>query len=133
MAGLNWMYDFSPSLQFGGTFMHLNEKPLTSKVTMGDEPLVNTMYGLNLNWKHESQALTNIIDKIPFVNATKPSSINFRAEMAALQSSVSDKVQGQASYIDDFEAAESGINIAQPSAWTLSAVPKGMKGYGLSG
>ena len=133
MAGLNWMYDFSPNLQLGGTFMHLNEKPLTSKVTMGDEPLVNTMYGVNLNWRHESQAITNIIDKIPFVNATKPSSINFRAEMAALQSSVSDKVQGQASYIDDFEAAESGISILQPSAWTLSAVPKGMKGYGKSG
>jgi len=133
MAGLNWMYDFNPNLQMGGTFMHLNEKPLTSKVTMGDEPLVNTMYGLNINWKHESQALTNIIDKIPFVNATAPSSINFKAEMAALQSSVSDKVQGQASYIDDFEAAESGISISQPSAWTLSAVPKGMKGYGKSG
>ena len=133
MAGLNWMYDFSPEFQMGGTFMHLNEKPLTSKVTMGDEPLVNTMYGVNLNWKHESQAITNIIDKIPFVNATKPSSINFKAEMAALQSSVSDKVQGQASYIDDFEAAESGISISQPSAWTLSAVPKGMKGYGKSG
>ena len=133
MAGLNWMYDFSPDFQLGGTFMHLNEKPLTSKVTMGDEPLVNTMYGLNINWKHESQAITNIINKIPFVTATKPSSINFKAEMAALQSDVSDKVQGQASYIDDFEAAESGINIAQPSAWTLSAVPKGMKGYGKSG
>ena len=133
MAGLNWMYDFSPNLQLGGTFMHLNEKPLTSKVTMGDEPLVNTMYGLNINWKHESQAITNILDKIPFVTATKPSSINFKAEMAALQSSVSDKVQGQASYIDDFEAAESGISISQPSAWSLSAVPKGMAGYGLSG
>ena len=133
MAGVNWMYDFSPNFQLGGTFMHLNEKPLTSKVTMGDEPLVNTMYGLNISWRHESQAITNIIDKIPFVNATKPSSINFKAEMAALQSSVSDKVQGQASYIDDFEAAESGISIAQPSAWSLSAVPKGMKGYGKSG
>ena len=133
MAGVNWMYDFTPDFQMGGTFMHLNEKPLTSKVTMGDEPLVNTMYGLNMNWKHESQALTNIIDKIPFVNATQPSSINFKAEMAALQSAVSDKVQGSASYIDDFEAAESGISILQPSAWTLSAVPKGMKGYGLSG
>lgn len=133
MAGVNWMYDFSKDLQLGGTFMHLNEKPLTSKVTMGDEPLVNTMYGLNINWKHESQAITNILDKIPFVTATKPSTINFKAEMAALQSSVSDKVQGQASYIDDFEAAESGISISQPSAWTLSAVPKGMKGYGKSG
>lgn len=133
MAGLNWMYDFSPNLQMGGTFMHLNEKPLTSKVTMGDEPLVNTMYGLNISWKHESQAITNIVDKIPFVNATKPSSINIKAEMAALQSSVSDKVQGQASYIDDFEAAESGISISQPSTWSLSAVPKGMRGYGKSG
>lgn len=133
MAGLNWMYDFSPNFQMGGTFMHLNEKPLTSKVTMGDEPLVNTMYGLNMNWNHESQAITKIIDKIPFVNATKPSSINFKAEMAALQSDVSDKVQGQASYIDDFEAAESGISISQPSAWSLSAVPKGMKGFNKSG
>ena len=133
MAGLNWMYDFSQDFQLGGTFMHLNEKPLTSKVTMGDEPLVNTMYGLNINWKHESQVLTKVIDMIPFVNATKPSSINFKAEMAALQSSVSDKVQGQASYIDDFEAAESGINISQPSAWSLSAVPKGMRGFGKSG
>ena len=133
MAGINWMYDFSKDFQIGGTFMHLNEKPLTSKVTMGDEPLVNTMYGLNINWKHESQAITKLINYIPFVNATKPSSINFKAEMAALQSKVSDKVQGQASYIDDFEAAESGINIAQPHAWSLSAVPKGMKGYGKSG
>ena len=133
MAGLNWMYNFSNDLQMGGTFMHLNEKPLTSKVTMGSEPLVNTMYGLNINWRHESQALTNLIDMIPFVNATKPSSINFKAEMAALQSEVSDKVQGQASYIDDFEAAESGISVSQPSAWSLSAVPKGMKGYGKTG
>ena len=133
MAGVNWAYDFSKDFQMGGTFMHLNEKPLTSKVTMGDEPLVNTMYGLNINWKHESQALTNLIDKIPFVNATKPSSINFKAEMAALQSQVSSKVQGKSSYIDDFEAAESGISISQPSAWTLSAVPKGMRGFGLSG
>ena len=50
MAGLNWKYDFTQNFQMGGTFMHLNEKPLTSKVTMGDEPLVNTMYGLNMNW-----------------------------------------------------------------------------------
>ena len=133
MTGVNWMYDFSKDFQIGGTLMHLNEKPLTSKVTMGDEPLVNTMYGLNVNWRHESQAITKLIDYIPFVNATKPSSINFKAEMAALQSKVSDKVQGQASYIDDFEAAESGINLAQPYAWSLSAVPKGMKGYGKSG
>lgn len=133
MAGVNWAYDFSNDLQLGGTLMHLNEKPLTSKVVMGDEPLVNTMYGLNLNWKHDSQGLTNLIDKLPFVNATAPSNIVMKAEMARLNSSVSDRVQGSASYIDDFEEAESGINIAQPSAWSLASVPTGMRGAGLSG
>ena len=53
MAGINWAYDFSRDFQIGGTLMHLNEKPLTSKVVMGAEPLVNSMYGLNINWKHE--------------------------------------------------------------------------------
>jgi cell surface protein SprA len=37
--GLNWMYDFSDDLKFGGTFMSLTEKPLTTKVDMGSEPL----------------------------------------------------------------------------------------------
>lgn len=132
MTGLNWIYDFNENLQLGGTLLHLNERPLTSKVSMGDEPLVNTMYGLNLNWKHESQAITNIIDLLPFVNTTKPSSIKFSAEMAKLKSDVSDKVQGNSSYIDDFEAAESGIDISRPSAWSLSGVPTGQTGYNLS-
>lgn len=132
MTGLNWMYDYNKNLQFGGTLLHLNERPLTSKVAMGDEPLVNTMYGLNINWKRESQTITNIIDLIPFVNATQPSSIKFSAEMAKLISDVSDKVQGSSSYIDDFEAAESGIDISRPSAWTLTSVPTGQPGYNLS-
>lgn len=133
MAGMNWTYTLSPDLKLGGTLMHLNEKPLTSKVTMGDEPLVNTMYGLNIDWRHQSQGLTKLVDLLPFVNATQPSSISFQAEMAALKSSVSDQVQGSSSYIDDFESAESGISIKQPSAWSLAAVPFGMKGYGMSG
>lgn len=133
MAGINWTYDFSKELKFGGTLMHLNEKPLTSKVTMGDEPLVNTMYGLNIDWRHQSQGLTRLVDKLPFVTATQPSSINFQAEMAALRSQVSDKVQGSSSYIDDFESAENGISIKQPSAWSLSAVPSDMAGYGMTG
>lgn len=133
MAGVNWAYDLSNDLQLGGTLMHLNEKPLTSKVVMGDEPLVNTMYGLNVNWKHDSQGLTNLVDKLPFVNATAPSNIVLKAEMASLKSSVSDRVQGSASYIDDFEEAETGINIAQPSAWSLASVPTGVRGSGLTG
>ena len=123
MLGLNWKYDFSKNFVLGGTVMHLNEMPLTTKVLMGSEPLVNTMLGLNLSWKKESQGLTNLIDLLPFVNATEPSRISLTAEVAHLFSSVSGQVQGNASYIDDFEAAESGIDISNPSAWSLSSIP----------
>ena len=29
---------------------------------MGEEPLSNTLWGLNVNWKQESQWLTNMLD-----------------------------------------------------------------------
>ena len=123
MLGMNWAYDFSKDFQVGGTLMHLNEKPLTSKVSMGDEPLKNTLWGLNMAWKHESQWLTNMLDYLPGLHVTQPSRINFTAEFAQLIAGVSNQVQGSASYIDDFESSESGIDIKSPSAWMLSGVP----------
>ena len=65
MFGLNWEYDFSKNFMIGGTFMHLSEQSLTTKVNMGAEPLNNTIWGLNMSWKKESQWLTNMLDKIP--------------------------------------------------------------------
>ena len=59
MFGLNWEYNFSKDLQLSGTLQHLSEQALTTKVNMGAEPLNNTLWGLNLNWKKESQWLTD--------------------------------------------------------------------------
>ena len=123
MLGMNWAYDFSKDFQMGGTLMYLNEKPLTSKVSMGDEPLKNTLWGLNMAWKHESQWITNTLDLLPGLNVTQPSRINFTAEFAQLIAGVSNQVQGSASYIDDFESSESGIDIKSPSAWMLAGIP----------
>ena len=125
VLGLNWKYDFSKELDFGGTFMSLTEKPLTSKVDMGSEPLNNRIWGFNLSWKKQSQWLTNLIDRLPFINCTAPSSINLTAEFAKLDAGTSDEVQSEASYIDDFESTENGIDIKQPSAWMLASLPTG--------
>ncbi len=121
--GLNFGYDFSKDFQIGGTFMHLGEKPLTTKVSMGSEPLNNTLWGLNLSWKKQSQRLTDWLNKLPFVNCTTPSSINFTAEFAQLIAGKSRGAQGNASYIDDFENSKSEIDISNPKEWTLSSVP----------
>ncbi len=123
MLGLNWQYDFSKAFSIGGTFMHLGEKPLTTKVAMGSEPLNNTIWGLNVTWKKESQWLTNMLDKLPFLNATAPSSINFTADFAQLIAGNNKGAQGNASYIDDFESAKNEIDISNPKDWQLSSVP----------
>lgn len=123
MFGLNFEYDFSKDFQIGGTFMHLGEKPLTTKVAMGSEPLNNTLWGLNLSWKKESQRLTDWLDKLPLLHCTAPSSINFTAEFAQLIAGKSRGAQGNASYIDDFENSKSEIDISNPLEWTLASVP----------
>lgn len=123
MFGLNWQYDFSQDFQIGGTFMHLGEKPLTTKVAMGSEPLNNTIWGLNLSFKKESQWLTNVLDKLPILHCTAPSSINFTAEFAQLFAGKNRGAQGNASYIDDFEGAKSDIDISDPTEWVLCSTP----------
>ena len=110
--GLNWMYDYSENLKFGGTFMSLTEKPMTTKVDMGSEPLRNFLWGFNLSWKKQSQWLTNMIDRLPFISCTEPSSINLSAEFARLEAGTSKEVQSEASYIDDFENTENGTSAA---------------------
>ncbi len=123
MFGLNFQYDYSKEFQFGGSLLHLGEQPLTTKVSMGSEPLNNTIWGLNVAWKKQSQWLTDVLDRIPFVRATTPSSINFTAEFAQLIAGGNAGAQGNASYIDDFENSKSVIDVSQPQTWSLSSTP----------
>ena len=123
MLGLNWEYDFSKNFQMGGTLMHLSEQALTSKVTMGSEPLRNTIWGINMNWKQESQWLTSMLNKIPFLHVTQPSQITFTGEFAQLIAGTAGGTQDNASYIDDFENTKNLIDVSSPKLWTLSSVP----------
>ncbi len=123
MFGMNWEYDFSKNFQLSGTIQHLSEQALTTKVTMGSEPLNNTLWGLNLNWKKESQWLTNMLDKLPFLHLTQPSSISFSGEFAQLIAGQSHGTQDNASYLDDFENTKNTIDVSTPTSWVLSSVP----------
>ena len=123
LVGFNMQYDVSKDFIVGGTFMFLNEQPLTTKVNMGEEPLKNTLWGVNLSWKKESQWLTNLIDKIPLINVSAPSHISFTGEFAQLIAGQNKKIQGSASYIDDFENTKNGISVMQPTNWMISSVP----------
>ncbi len=127
LIGTNMEYAFSDKFALGGTILHLSEKPLTQKVGLGNEPISNTIWGMNASFKSDWQWLTKIIDKIPLIDAKAPSSVAFSGEFAQLipgHNKAVDLENAGTSYIDDFEGTESSINIKNPTAWTLASTPK---------
>jgi cell surface protein SprA len=124
LLGTHLEYQFSKDFSLGGTVMHLSEMPLTTKVNTGSEPISNTIWGLNTSWRAESQWLTNMLDKIPFVNATKPSTIALNAEYAQLIPGHSKVVSSAGlAYLDDFESTKTTIDIHYPVNWYLASTP----------
>lgn len=124
LMGLDAQYRFNKDFTLGATVMHFGERGLTEKVNIGDETVNNTMWGLNLNYNTQFMWLTNLINKIPTVNATAPSTLSVNAEFAQLvphqQKSGTNK---GSSYIDDFETTQTGIDLRSPYSWTLASVP----------
>lgn len=124
LLGLDAQYRFNKDFTLGGTLLHFAEKSLTEKVNIGDEIINNTMWGLNLSYNKEFMWLTNLLNKIPTVNATAPSTLNVNAEFAQLvpQKQKSGSNKGS-SYIDDFEATQIGIDLRSPYSWFLASTP----------
>jgi cell surface protein SprA len=114
-------------LSFGGTIVRLGERPFFTKVNYNEEPIRNTMYGLDVNYRKDLPRLTKIIDKIPFYSTTAPSSMNAYFEGAYLKPGHAPQI-GRGSnglvYIDDFEGSKSGIDLRFPLvSWSLASTP----------
>lgn len=124
LAGIDLQYDLSKNLTLGGTLMHYREKPLVTKSAYGEESARNTLWGANLAYRKESLALTNLLDRVPFVDASEPSTFSTRWEFAQLiPGHYTDKHTGAYSYLDDFETSITGIDLRSPHAWSLAATP----------
>ena len=126
LFGAHLEYEFSKDFTLGGTIMHLREKPLTTKVNTGSEPLANTIWGVNTSWKTELQWLTLLVDKVPWIEATAPSTLQVNAEFAHLiPGHTKDVGDVGAAYVDDFEATKTNIDIHYPNYWKLASTPTG--------
>lgn len=131
MIGLRADYEVSKHLNIGGTYMHLFERPYTQKVNIGDDPINNRIYGLDLDYSNEAPWLTRFVDNIPLINTKEPSTINFQAEVAALKPGHSRAINGNDDkagvvYIDDFEGTSSEYPLENPpNSWRLASTPQG--------
>jgi cell surface protein SprA len=126
LVGTHLDYKISENLDIGGTILHLTERPYTQKVNFGEEPISNTIWGLNTSYRTESHALTKFIDKIPFLETKTPSSLSFFGEFAHLIPGHSKAISNAGnSYIDDFEASEIPLDLKSFNAWTIASIPQG--------
>lgn len=126
LVGTRLDYKFNKDLILGGTIMHIWERPLTPKVNIGEEPLLNTMIGIDGSYKTESIWLTKMLDKLPFLSTKEPSSIQFSGEYARLFPH-NPRTIGQrgTSFIDDFEASETPFDLRLGNNWFLASTPEG--------
>ncbi len=141
MIGARADYRFSEDFRVGGTYMHLFERPFTQKVNIGDDPINNRIFGLDVALDKDAPWLTKIVDGIPFIDTKEPSNINFVAEGAYLQPGHSRAINlgssegetdeereerlGGSVYLDDFEGSTSSFDLRQPAnQWFIASVPQ---------
>lgn len=126
LVGARFDYKHSDKLLLGGTFMHMTERPLTPKVNIGDEPILNSIWGLDGTYNTESRMLTKLVDKLPFIETKAKSTISFTGEFAHLiphrPRTMGDR---GTSYLDDFEGAETPYDLKYVNNWKLATVPQG--------
>ncbi|MDR0835281.1 MAG: cell surface protein SprA, partial [Tannerella sp.] len=124
MFGADLNYEFSKNFNLGTTIMHLSEMPLTTKTAFGEESVKNTLWGLNLDYKGQSQWLTNMFDKLPLLELSQPSTFSVNAEFAHLIAGhYENKYAGEYSYLDDFESTQSEFDLLNPYFWNLASTP----------
>ncbi|HAO05356.1 MAG TPA: cell surface protein SprA, partial [Chitinophagaceae bacterium] len=118
-------------LSFGLTTVRLSERPFFTKVNLNDDPIRNTMYGIDVSYKKDLPRLTKWLDKLPFYTTTVPSAVNAYIEGAVLKPGHAPQIgrgNNGVIYIDDFEGSKSGIDLRfPPISWMLASTPSGSK------
>lgn len=145
-TGIRAEYTVNDNIKFGSTYFRLSEQPLSDKIRIGNEPINNTILGLDANADFDTPWLTRFIDKIPLLQTKTPSNLSFSGEFAQLRPGVAqtnavqeaidsgdlfnDEENGLV-FIDDFEGAEYSISFTNPTRWNLSSAPAAIPGYEL--
>ena len=127
--GLRLDYLANKNLSIGGTILRLGERPFFIKQSYGEDPIRNTMYGVDIDYRNNLPRLTKWLDKLPFYSTKTMSSVTAYAEAAILQPDHAKQIgKGNEGtiYIDDFEGTRASIDLRFPLiSWTLASVPQG--------
>lgn len=142
--GARAQYNFTDNIRLGGTYFRLSERPVQDKIPIGDEPINNTIIGLDASANFDTPWLTRALNAIPLLQTRAASSVDVSGEWAQLRPGVAqtsavqraidnnelfpDEERGLA-FIDDFEGSRSTISFLNPGRWSLASSPYALPGY----
>ncbi len=115
----------------GFTFMHYNLAAINDRVQLGNEPIANSIFGLDGRLEWDTPWLTKALDFLPFYETKAASSMSVGGEMAIIFPTPNKKVSTAASDngeaavdLDNFEGGERSISLGlNPSQWQFSSAP----------
>ncbi len=126
--GLRLDYLVNRHLTVGATMVRLSERPFFTKQGYGEDPIRNTMYGTDFDYRNDFPRMTKWLNKLPFYSTKAMSSITAYGEAAMLKPGHAPQI-GEGGdgviYIDDFEGTRSTVDLRFPLiSWTLASVPQ---------
>lgn len=130
-TGLNIEHQFNKDFMLGATYLNMNERPMTQKSAYNGESVNNSIFGVHTLFSTEVPFLTRLVNKLPNIDTDVESHVSLRGEFAYLlpgSPKVSDFDGRTTSYIDDFEASQTSIDLMSPQSWYLASTPVGFGG-----
>jgi cell surface protein SprA len=128
MIGGHYQYRFSDRAKVGATWVRMMERPVTQKVDFGNEPFKNNVIGADFAIRTDLPFLTKLVDLLPVISTNQMSTLSLTGEVAHLIPGQPRAINKEGtSYIDDFEASQSAIDLRSVNAWRLASVPQGQQ------
>ncbi len=123
LVGARGVFNFSDKTKLGFSLLNLNQQTLSDKVRIGEEPLSNTIMGVDFSTSADLPIVTKALDNI--ISTKSMSSISLTGEYAHMNPNPNTKIsnipddQGKSvAYVDDFEGAKVIIPIGVAyTAW----------------
>ena len=133
LLGARGVVDFSPKTKLGFSILNLNQQSLNQKVRIGEEPLSNTIYGVDFGTSMDLPFLTKLLDKV--ISTRQMTTLTLSGEYAyikpdpnTIKSTIPDDNGQSVAYIDDFEGSKTIIPIGvNYTSWRDISPPVGLK------
>ncbi len=131
LLGARGELNLGKNAALGFTVMNLSQQSLSDKIRLGEEPISNTILGLDGGATLDLDFLTRAVNWLPGIQTNAVSNISLKGEAAYMSpnpntrtSPISMDHGASVAYIDDFEGARKTIPLSTLyGAWRDASVP----------